>query len=198
MPLCRPVMPASGPSAIRSATSIAAAARASITAATQARSARPALSDRDANARSRVRPWPFPCRALFGGTSTASSPVGRTHLTEAQFAELVKFCYLWREQSIPYKGDADGKPVSAGIDHPPVARAGGRPQASIGHRGGQAAASHPAGGDAADPQSAGAGGPAADPAHRRRHAADRCRPRGAGAHRTDRGRDRRPARPRST
>ena len=34
-------------------------------------------------------------------------------------------------------------------------------------------------------------GPAADPAHQRRHAADRCRARGAGARRADRGRDRR-------
>jgi LysR family transcriptional regulator for metE and metH len=30
-------------------------------------------------------------------------PVGNPHLKEAQFAELVKFCYLWSEQSFSYE-----------------------------------------------------------------------------------------------
>ena len=109
---------------------------------------------------------------------------------EAQFAELVKFCYLWDRKSISYKGGGDGEPVLAGIDHPPVACAGRSPPAQVGHRGGQATAPHPARGHAADSQPAGAGRPAPDPAHRRRHAADRCRARGARAQRAHRSRHR--------
>src|SRR5260370_31747876 len=30
-------------------------------------------------------------------------PVGNPHLKEAQFAELVKFCYLWSEKSFSYE-----------------------------------------------------------------------------------------------
>src|SRR6267378_2377010 len=84
---------------------------------------------------------------------------------EAQFAGLVKFCYLLSEQSFSYNGDCDGGPVFAGIDHPPVAGIGGRSKASIGDRGSQATSSHPARGHPSASQLAGVGGTSADPAY---------------------------------
>ena len=190
-PLSRPVMPASGPSAIRSARldrgsgdrldhggdrgTVRRLLRRAIEMRTQGHAF--------IHGRSPVAPSAGPFASVV--------PVGSPRITTSQFAKLVKFSYLWLRQSFPYKGGADGEPVSAGIDPSPVARAGRRSPRSIGDGGGQTAASDAAGRHAADPQSAGAGGPAADSAHQRRHAADRRRARGAGALRAHRSRDRR-------
>ena len=70
--------------------------------------------DRDANATSRVRPWPFPCRRPLRGHSQSVLPVGSPPLTTTQFAKLVKFSYLLSDQSISYNGERDGRPVSCG------------------------------------------------------------------------------------
>ena len=122
--------------------------------------------------------------AFVHGRSPVSALCGRAPMRRAgrqsaahtsQFAKLGKFSYLWPWQSFPYKGGADGKPVSAGNDYSPASRAGSRSQRSIGDRSRQTAASDSAGRHAADSQFAGAGRPAPDSAHRRRNASDRCR-----------------------
>src|SRR5712671_5066766 len=182
-------MPASGPSAIRMARSTAAAAMASITAPIAApcgfcdadRSRCDRRVTRSSMAVSPRPLWDAPTRL----------PVGNPHLKEAQFAELVKFCYLWSEQSFSYEEDySDGGSIFAGIDDPPIAGAGGRSETSVGYRSGETASPHPARGHAAASQFAGAGRIAFDPAYQRRHAADGSRPRSACAHRAHRGRDR--------
>ncbi len=84
----------------------------------------------------------------------------------------------------------NGRPVVAGVDDPPIARAGGGSEKQIGHRRGQTAASHAARGHAAASQPAGTCRTTPDPANRRRHAADGCRARSARARRPDRSGDR--------
>src|SRR6202011_5742819 len=106
-------------------------------------------TDRDANAKSRVRPWRSPVTWPPRGNSRCALPVGKPPLTTAQFAKSVKFSYLGADQSISYDGGCDGKPIFAGIDDPPAARAGRRSEKSVGHGGGQTTPSHAAGRDVA-------------------------------------------------
>ena len=103
-PLCRPVMPANGPSAMRSARLIDAIASASITAATAgpfgASCTARSRCERKVTRSSMAVPLSAPSAGLF----QCVVPVGSPRLTTSQFAKLGKFSYLWPKQSFPYKG----------------------------------------------------------------------------------------------
>src|SRR5258707_9929496 len=116
MPPFRPVMSASGPSAISAASSIAATAMASIPSPAAAPCG-VCDADRSRCERSVTRSsMTVSLCPLFGGSHGVSPVWQSANAKETQFAELVKFCYLWQEQSFYYKGGSHGGPAIAGSD----------------------------------------------------------------------------------
>ena len=108
----------------------------------------------------------------------------------AQFAELVKFYYLWLRQSFSYKGGSMAGRFSRELTIRQLrALAAVQKHGSVTAAANQLHLTQPAVTLAAS-QSAGAGGASADPAHRRRHAADGCRTGGPRAQRAHRSGDR--------
>ena len=94
MPPSRPVMPASGPSAISPASSIAAVAMALITSP----SAAPCgvcNAERSRCERSVTRSSMNVSQCPLSGLSRRLAGLAIRSFRETQFAELVKFCYLW-------------------------------------------------------------------------------------------------------
>ncbi len=192
-------MPASGPSAMRAASSIAAAAIASITSATAAHCG---VCDADRSrcernvARSSMAVSPA---ALFGAVPNALRRSAIRHSQRSAVCRISEILLSFEMTKVfLIMGSAMAGRFVRELTLRQLRALAAAAKHRLGYRRGQTTSPDAARGHAADPQPAGACRHAPDPAHRRRHAADRRRPRSARAFRAHRSRDRHPARRRST